>query len=112
MIDIDLSKCAPTPTGYGFCIGGNSGEEELVILTSPSQASKAPVIIIRMSVDGGAEVLVNKEWVPDDQSSTLIMDTLLAWATGGVEPTVTQMKDIENKIAVVWQRMCSEGFLI
>jgi hypothetical protein len=111
MIDINLDKSGPTIGGYGFSISGNSEENELLIMVSPTQASSAPVLIVAMSVDGGCKVLVSAtglrgySWVDDDDMGALFSTTIRDWARGGIKPNDQEDIEIEKKVKAACEKL-------
>lgn len=101
MIDIDMDQLSIN--NYTATLLGNTGEEQLIIIYSPSQALKGPVMIVRAQCDGKVELCRGRttpsQWVPDDEFQTFIYAEILRWASGGIKPTEAQLKTIASKAA-------------
>lgn len=90
---------------YTSSIVGNSGENELVICLSPSQAGSTPLVVIHCSVDGGMDIVENLSapgtWVKNDALGQHLYRMVMEWVAWGIELTIEQLGPARERAIVL-----------
>lgn len=110
MISIDEFRTGPEG-GYSCTIMGSEGEDELIIIMSPSQARKTPLIIVAASVDGGGSVLLSEEFVDYPMAKQLLIETMRTWTRTGIQPTEIEAKRLELRINHMADVICKHYYI-
>ncbi len=99
MIEIKGSKFH----NYTMLVDGNGGEEQFVVIVSPSQCGKSPLVIVTAQCDGGAEV-VTRKWVKHEKLAAEVETALIKWVSGGIKPTLEQLAAEKPKISTAMKK--------